>query len=344
MSASTATTRPVTKLIARLTATLAATTVAAAAAATLGMAPAPASAATTSNWVMTGWNIHQLNQLNPALATHFFNTPASYATGPAPATSPVSDGFTTSSVLIYTSYAQFAADLTSHAIAPSYTWVMYDPEYWSATPIAEQQNPAAYMQQFGQLAHANGLKVIEAPGRDLGLVPGAACPETPGENLDHWFLRCNIPAAAAASGDMVVIQDQVNTTNPAEFDYLYTSSRAEAQAANPQITTDPEVSTSYGTATQMATAAKSAHADGIYINATSNTLHKATPSSTSCRPPATDPGPAGLVPRSAAAGHQAFLRPRQAPGCRRCPTTPCCPGRRGGVSRGAPSRTPGCAR
>jgi hypothetical protein len=119
---------------------------------------------------------------------------------------------------------------------------MYDPEYWPATPLPEQQNPATYMQQFGQLAHANGLKVIEAPGRDLGLVPGAACPQARGENLDHWYLRCNLPGAAALSADMVVIQDQVNTTNPAEFDYLYT------------------------------TAAKSAHPDGIYINATTSTL------------------------------------------------------------------------
>ena len=58
---------------------------------------------------------------------------------------------------------------------------MYDPEYWAATPVNEQQNPALYMQEFGQLAHANGLKVIETPGRDLGLVPGSACPQTPSE-------------------------------------------------------------------------------------------------------------------------------------------------------------------
>jgi hypothetical protein len=270
MSASTVpTTRPAKKLLTRLTITLAATAAAGVAAAALSMAPASAA---TRNWVMTGWNIHQLNQLSPTVTSHFFNTPASYATGPAAATSPVSDGFTTSSVLIYNSYAQFAADITSHAIAPTYTWVMYDPEYWPATPLPEQQNPATAMQQFGQLAHANGLKVIEAPGRDLGLVPGAACPLAPGENLDHWFLRCNLPGAAAANADMVVIQDQVNTTNPTEFDYLYTTSRAQAQAANPQIITDPEVSTTYGTASQMATAAKSAHADGIYINATTNTL------------------------------------------------------------------------
>jgi hypothetical protein len=272
MSANSASTAsPARKLLTRLSATVAAALAAAAAAATLGTAPA--SAATTSNWVMTGWNIHQLDQLSPALASHFFNTPGAYATGPLAATSPVSDGFAASGVLVYNSYAQFAADLASHAIAPSYTWVMYDPEYWAATPLNEQQNPAQYMAEFGQLAHAHGLKVIEAPGRDLGLVPGAACPQTR-ESLDHWYLRCNIPGAAAANADMVVVQDQVHTTTPAEFDYLYTASRAQAQAANPAVITDAEVSTTYGTAAQMATAAKSAHADGIYINATTSALAK----------------------------------------------------------------------
>ena len=273
MSASTVSkTCQIRKLLTRLTAALAATVAAAGAAATLGASPA--SAATTSNWVMTGWNIHQLDQLSPATANHFFNTPRSYATGPVVAASPVSDGFTTSSVLVYSSYAQFAADIASHAIAPSYGWVMYDPEFWAQTPVNEQQNPALYMQEFGQLAHANGLKVIEAPGRDLALVPGAACPQVRGENLDHWYLRCNIPGAAAAYADLVVVQDQVNTTNPAEFDFLYSNSRTEAQAANPAVITDAEVSSTYGTAKQMATAAQSASADGIYVNATTNALGK----------------------------------------------------------------------
>jgi len=80
--------------------------------------------------------------------------------------------------------------------------------------------------------------------------------------------------AAAAAADMVVVQDQVNTTNTTEFDYLYSNTRAEAQAANPAVTTDAEVSTGYGTAGQMATAAKSAHAGGIHINATTPTLDK----------------------------------------------------------------------
>jgi hypothetical protein len=273
MSASAvATASPVKKFIVKLSVVVAVTLAVGVAAATFSVAAA--SASTTNNWIMTGWNIHQLDQLSPATANHFFNTPNSYATGSSNSTSPVSDGFTTSSVLVYTSYAQFASDIANHAIAPSYQWVMYDPEFWSATPVNEQQNPAQYMQEFGQLAHANGLKVIETPGRDLGLVPGSVCPETAGESLDHWYLRCNIPAAAASSADVVVVQDQVNTTNPAEFDSLYSSSESQAQGANPQVVVDPELSTSYGTAAQMATAAESAHTQGIYINATTPEIGK----------------------------------------------------------------------
>src|SRR6266480_1080384 len=108
-----------TKLLARLSAVAAAALTAGLAATTLGVAPA--SAATTSNWVLTGWNIHQLNQLNPATASHFFNTPSSYATGPQAATSPVGDGFATSGVLVYNSYAQFASDVANHTIAPNGT-------------------------------------------------------------------------------------------------------------------------------------------------------------------------------------------------------------------------------
>jgi hypothetical protein len=267
-----ATASPVKKVIGRLSAAVAVTLAVGAGAVPFGMAPA--SASTAGHWIMTGWNIHQLDQLSPATANHFFNTPDSYATGPNASTSPVSDGFATSSVLAYSSYAQFASDIADHAISSSYQWVMYDPEYWPATPVNEQQNPALYMQKFGQLAHANGLKVIETPGRDLALVPRSACPQTHGESLDHWYLRCHIPGAAAASADVVVVQDQVNTTNPAEFCYLYNTSRSQAQAANPQVVVDAAVSTNYGTAAQMATAAESASAQGIYVSTTTQEIGK----------------------------------------------------------------------
>ena len=106
-------------------------------------------------------------------------------------------------------------------------------------------------------------------------MPGSSCPELPGENLDHWFVRCSIAGAAAAYSDVVVLQDQVNTTNLTEFDSFFNATHSQALAANPQIQMDAEVSTNYGTADQMAAAAQSVNADGYYLNATTPTIAQA---------------------------------------------------------------------
>ncbi len=92
-------------------------------------------------------------------------------------------------MLDYTSYAQFSSDIASGAITYPYKWVMYDPEEWSQTPASEQQDPVRYMELFGTLAHAHGLKAIEAPAMDLCSVASAGC-------RARTWLRCRIEAAA----------------------------------------------------------------------------------------------------------------------------------------------------
>jgi hypothetical protein len=249
---------------------------AAAFAATLGGGAAAASAA-THDWIATGWNIHLANQVDPVTARHFFNTSGSFGTGPKASIDPVTDGFGANAVLVFDSYAQFASELQSGTISPAYKWVLYDPEEWPQTPVDEQLNPGKYLTQFGQLAHAHGYKVIEAPCRDLGNVArsGSSCPELPGENLDHWYIRCDIAGTAAAVSDVYVLQDQVNTTNPAEYDALFAAARKQALAANPQVIVDSELSTNYGTASQMAAAARSVNADGFYVSITHPAIGKA---------------------------------------------------------------------
>jgi hypothetical protein len=264
---------PVTRLTAKVTAAAVVTLAIGAAAAALGTSPA--SASSTVNWITTSWSIHLNYQSDPATTSHFFNTPGSYGLGNSPGTSPVLDNFAASGVMTYTSYAQFASDIASNAIAPSYKWVLYDPEMWAQTPLNEQKNPQLYMRLFGQLAHAHGLKVIEAPARDLGLVSGSVCPQLSVDNLDSWYIRCGIAKAAAGSSDVYVLQDQVNTTNVSEYDNLYTQARAQALAANPQVAVDSEVSTNYGTASQMVTAAESIPADGFYLSVTQASLGQA---------------------------------------------------------------------
>src|SRR6266568_457731 len=139
---------------------------AAAFAATVGGGVSAASAS-THDWIATGWNINLADQLDPATTGHFFNTSGSFGTGPKTSVNPVIDGFAANAVLVYDSYAQFAADLQSGAISHAYKWVLYDPEEWPQTPTAEQLNPIKYLAQFGQLAHAHGYKVTAGGLDDL---------------------------------------------------------------------------------------------------------------------------------------------------------------------------------
>jgi len=221
-------------------------------------------------WTMTAGNVQSLSQQDPRVAAHFFNTPRSYDAGASLVKTPVQAGYVTTPVLSYTSYAQFKSDISSGSISYPYKWVMYDPEDWSQTPVNEQQDPARYMTLFGQLAHAHRLKVIQAPGLDLGAVSGSALPRRRGESVNQWFVRVNLAGTAAAAGDIFQLQDESNTTAGSEYASLFNSIQAQAQAANPNVKVYSEVSTLNGTAAQMATAAESISPDGFYVAAAGN--------------------------------------------------------------------------
>jgi len=226
---------------------------------------AKAHAASHPAWAMTAGNIQQMSQQNATVTAHFFNTSASYGAGASLVQTPIQAGYKTTPVLAFTSYAQFSSDIQNKSITYPYNWVMYDPEDWTQTPVAEQQDPVKYMTLFGQLAHANGLKVIMAPALDLGSVSGSLLPRNPGETINQWYVRVNIAGAAAAAGNIYILQDESNTTNLAQYDSLYNSVKAQAQAANPAASVYSEVSTANGTAQQMAAAVESIGPDGFYV-------------------------------------------------------------------------------
>jgi hypothetical protein len=236
----------------------------------LALVVGPAGASTKPAWGMTAGNVQQLSQTDPSTASHFYNTATSYGNGASLVKTPVQSGYATTPVLTYTSYAQFASDIANGAITYGYKWVMYDPEEWSATPVSEQQNPVKYMTLFGQLAHAHGMKVIQAPALDLGSVSGSVIPRQPGETLDQWYVRVNIAGAAAAAGDIFLLQNESNTTSGGQYAYMFNTTEGQAQAANPNVKAFSEVSTVNGTAAQMATAAQSISPDGYYVAAAGN--------------------------------------------------------------------------
>ena len=228
---------------------------------------APAGAATSPSWAMTAGNIQQMSKLDSPTTAHFFNTPAAYGNGASLVKTPVQAGYATTPVLTYTSYAQFSTDIANGNISYPYKWVMYDPEVWASTPLNEQQNPVKYITQFGQLAHAHGLKVIQAPALDLAWAPGSVLPIQRGESGDQWFVRVNLAGASAAAGDIFDLQNESNVTSGGQYAWMFNTTASQARAANPNVKAYSEVATDSATATQMATAAKSISPDGYYVAA-----------------------------------------------------------------------------
>jgi hypothetical protein len=218
-------------------------------------------------WIMTAGNVQSMSLQDAGLAAHFFDTSASYGAGASLVKTPVQARYDTTPVLSYTSYARFSSDIRSGAIRYRYKWVLYDPENWSATPLGERRNPVKYMTLFGQLAHAHGLKVIQAPSLDLATVAGSVLPHQPGESADQWFVRADMAGKAAAAGDIFQLQDESNTTAGGQYAYMFSTAESQARAANPDVLVFSEVSTDDATAAQMAAAAKSITPDGFYVAA-----------------------------------------------------------------------------
>jgi hypothetical protein len=141
---------------------------------------------------------------------------------------------TVEATAIFTSYAAFAADIAAGRLPSSDHAVLYDIEKWGATPVAEQQNPRAYMRMFSKLARAHGLLPILAPGRDLVLVRDAPCVKRRGENLNEAYIRCDL-AGADAHAAALVVQAQVNQSDVRAFRRFMVKAVRQARAGNPGV-------------------------------------------------------------------------------------------------------------
>lgn len=142
----------------------------------------------------------------------------------------------------FTSYATFAADMEAGLLPKSYHAVLYDIEKWGATPLAEQQDPRAYMLRFSELARAHGLLPILAPARDLTLVPGATCVKQGNENLSEAYIRCGLAGADAHAG-AVVVQSQVDQFDVPAFRQFLTLAARQARAGNPGVAVIAQLAT-----------------------------------------------------------------------------------------------------
>src|SRR5438093_562773 len=139
-------------------------------------------------WVTTRGTISAIAALDPQAADAVFGTPTAIALGGWPGST---------HGMAWASHAKFAADVAAGVVPDAVRAVMYDPEAWEATPLAEKQDPVKYMQEFARLARERGYFVIITPHPRLVEVPGARCRRHVWETVEAAYLRCRIAAEAA---------------------------------------------------------------------------------------------------------------------------------------------------
>lgn len=204
-------------------------------------------------WIVKGDALRGFATLNPPLVKEFFDNRSTFVVvsdygSACPVTDPivpppgdVPQPCTDNPVPSYlpaavptaafASYAKMLAVLQAGALPPGIKAVLYDPEDWPFTPVAEQLQLAAYAQDVASLAHAHGLLFIDTPAQDLVNTLG----RNPGETVPQAVLRHQIPAIAATYADVVDLQ--VQGYEPSYPTYLanLTAYASQARAANPRV-------------------------------------------------------------------------------------------------------------
>jgi len=146
--------------------------------------------------------------------------------------------------------------------------VLYDPEAWVFTPVAEQQNPVRAATAAAAAAHAHGLRLIVAPAVDLTtvLAPGGTDPDW------RQFLDLDLVGRLAKVADVVELQAQSLEQDTSVYTAFVQAAAAQASAARPGIdllaglsTNPPGVPTEARQLTAAIRATRSV-VDGYWLN------------------------------------------------------------------------------
>jgi hypothetical protein len=131
--------------------------------------------------------------------------------------------------------------------------VSYNPEHWNLTPIEEQQNLVATVQQAADFAHARGLVFMVAP--------------------DLLFAEQQL-AEIAPYADVIGLQGQELQGDPQTFETRMTNLINVARASNPNVEIHVQVGATHGTAEEMLAAIETISdiIDGIAVWSAPETL------------------------------------------------------------------------
>ena len=138
-------------------------------------------------------------------------------------------GITAKPVMTFASATTLEEAVTGGRLPAGTYGVLYDPEAWPLTPVAEQRDPVQAATRAAAVAHAHGLRLIVTPALNLTTV---LAPGTP-----RWraFLDLNLVARLAGVADIVEFQAQSLERDTATYTAFVQAATSQASTANPRI-------------------------------------------------------------------------------------------------------------
>jgi hypothetical protein len=114
--------------------------------------------------------------------------------------------------------------------------VMYDPEAWSQTPLAQQNNPVAYIEKLANQLHQVDATLNITPAPDL---ESSITPDT-----SQWpaLLLQNVLLPSAPYVDAITLQFQRYEADPATFESLVANAVTALHEVNPHLQIYEDVS------------------------------------------------------------------------------------------------------
>jgi hypothetical protein len=140
-------------------------------------------------------------------------------------------GITAKPVVTFASATALEDAVTGGRLPAGTYAVLYDPEAWSFTPVAEQRDPVQAATRAAAVAHAHGLRLIVTPA--LNLTTFLA----PGNQQPRWqaFLDLNLVGRLAGVADIVELQAQSLERDTVAYTAFVRAATSQASTANPRI-------------------------------------------------------------------------------------------------------------
>jgi hypothetical protein len=134
-------------------------------------------------------------------------------------------------VVTFASAAALENAIAARQLPAGIFGVLYDPEAWTFTPSAEQQDPVAAATAAAAVAHAHGMRFIVAPAIDLTNVLSST------STGPRWrqFLSLGLIGRLAKVADVVELQAQSLEQDTSAYKAFVRAAAAQASTGRPGV-------------------------------------------------------------------------------------------------------------